>query len=92
MTYTIWEPQIFYLMKRKRKKDLQVNLWDFSRQSDDMMSGFWFAFIKFSRQDLKNLHSTPRIFLFRKGTENQFISQQEQTNMADDSKISVDLV
>ena len=51
MTYTIWAPQIFYLMKRKRKEDLQVNLWDFSRQSDDMMSEFWFAFIKFSRQD-----------------------------------------
>ena len=50
-TYTIWAPQIFYLMKRKRKEDLQVNLWDFSRQSDDMMSEFWFAFIKFSRQD-----------------------------------------
>ena len=31
MTYTIWAPQIFYLMKRKRKEDLQVNLWDFSR-------------------------------------------------------------
>ena len=28
------------LMKRKRKEDLQVNLWDFSRQSDDMMSEF----------------------------------------------------
>ena len=51
MAYTIWAPQIFYLMKRKRKEDLQVNLWDFSRQSDDMMSEFWFAFIKFSRQD-----------------------------------------
>ena len=51
MTYTIWALQIFYLMKRKRKEDLQVNLWDFSRQSDDMMSEFWFAFIKFSRQD-----------------------------------------
>ena len=51
MTYTIWAPQIFYLMKRKRKEDLQVNLWDFSRQSDDMMSEFWFALIKFSRQD-----------------------------------------
>ena len=51
MTYTMWAPQIFYLMKRKRKKDLQVNLWDFSRQSDDMMSEFWFAFFKFSRQD-----------------------------------------
>ena len=51
ITYTIWAPQIFYLMKRKRKEDLQVNLWDFSRQSDDMMSEFWFAFIKFSRQD-----------------------------------------
>ena len=51
MTYTIWAPQIFYLMKRKRKEDLQVNLWYFSRQSDDMMSEFWFAFIKFSRQD-----------------------------------------
>ena len=24
MTYTIWAPQIFYLMKRKRKEDLQV--------------------------------------------------------------------
>ena len=33
MTYTIWAPQIFYLMKRKIKEDLQVNLWDFSRQS-----------------------------------------------------------
>ena len=51
ITYTIWAPQIFYLMKRKWKEDLQVNLWDFSRQSDDMMSEFWFAFIKFSRQD-----------------------------------------
>ena len=51
MAYTIWAPQIFYLMKRKRKEDLQVNLWDFSRQSDDMMSEFWFALIKFSRQD-----------------------------------------
>ena len=51
MTYTIWALQIFYLMKRKRKEDLQVNLWDFSRQSDDMMSEFWFDFIKFSRQD-----------------------------------------
>ena len=42
MTYTIGAPQIFYLMKRKRKRkeDLQVNLWDFSRQSDDMMSEF----------------------------------------------------
>ena len=30
----------FYLMKRKRKEDPQVNLWDFSRQSDDMMSEF----------------------------------------------------
>ena len=49
MTYTIWAPQIFYLMKRQRKEDLQVNLWDFSRQSDDMMSEFWFALIKFSR-------------------------------------------
>ena len=29
MSYTIWAPQIFYLMKRKRKEDLQVNLWDF---------------------------------------------------------------
>ena len=45
MSYTIWAPQIFYLMKRKRKEDLQVNLWDFSRQSDDMMSEFWFALI-----------------------------------------------
>ena len=51
MTYTIWAPQIFYLMKRKRKEDLQVNLWDFSRPSDDMMSEFWFASMKFSRQD-----------------------------------------
>ena len=51
MTYTIWAPQIFYLMKRKRKEDPQVNLWDFSRQSDDLMSEFWFAFITFSRQD-----------------------------------------
>ena len=51
MTYTIWAPQIFYLMKRKRKEDLQVNLWDFSRPSDDMMSEFWFALMKFSRQD-----------------------------------------
>ena len=38
-------------MKRKRKEDLQVNVWDFSRQNDVMMSEFWFAFIKFSRQD-----------------------------------------
>ena len=45
MTYTIWTPQIFYLMKRKKKEDLQVNLWDFSRQSDNMMSEFWFALI-----------------------------------------------
>ena len=45
MTYTIWALQIFYLMKRKRKEDLQVNLWDFSRQSDDMMSEFLFAFL-----------------------------------------------
>ena len=56
MTYTIWAPQIFYLMKRKRKGDLQVNLWDFSRQSDDMKSEFWFAFIKFLRQDFKILN------------------------------------
>ena len=54
MTYTIWAPQIFYLVKRKRKEDLLVNLWDFSRQSDDLMSEFWFAFIKFSRQDYWN--------------------------------------
>ena len=40
MTYTIGAPQIFYLMKRKRKEDLQENLWNFSRQSDDMMSEF----------------------------------------------------
>ena len=40
MTYTIRAPQIFYLMKRKIKGDLQINLWDFSRQSDDMMSEF----------------------------------------------------
>ena len=26
--------------KKKRKEDLQVNLWDFSRQSDDLMSEF----------------------------------------------------
>ena len=51
MTYTIWAPQIFYLMKRKRKEDLQVNLWDFSRRNDDLMSEFWFAFIKFSHED-----------------------------------------
>ena len=38
--YTILALQIFYLMKRKIKEDLQVNLWDFSRQSDDMMSEF----------------------------------------------------
>ena len=37
MTYTIWAPQTFYLMKGKRKEYLQVNLWDFSRQSDDLM-------------------------------------------------------
>ena len=70
MTYAIWAPQIFYLMKRKIKEDLKVNLWDFSRQSDDMMSEFWFAFIKFSRQDYWILHLTPGIFLFRKGPEN----------------------
>ena len=51
MTCTIWAPPIFYLMKGKRKEDLQVNLWDFSRPSDDMMSEFWFALMKFSRQD-----------------------------------------
>ena len=51
MTYTIWAPQIFYLIKRKRKEDPPVNLWDFSGQSDDLMSEFLFAFIKFSRQD-----------------------------------------
>ena len=45
MTYTIGAPQIFYLMKRERKEDLQENLWNFSRQSDDMMSEFWFALI-----------------------------------------------
>ena len=45
MTYTIGAPQIFYLMKRKRKEDLQENLWNFSRQSDDMMSEFLFALI-----------------------------------------------
>ena len=38
-------------MKRKRKEDLQVNVWDFSIQNDVMMSEFLFAFIKFSRQD-----------------------------------------
>ena len=26
--------------EKKRKEDLQINLWDFSRQSDDMMSEF----------------------------------------------------
>ena len=31
--------------EKKRKEDLQINLWDFSRQSDDMMSEFWFALI-----------------------------------------------
>ena len=35
-----YQEQIFYFMKRKRKEDLQVNLWDFARQSDDMMSEF----------------------------------------------------
>ena len=39
MTYTIWAPQIFYFMKRRRKEDLQVNLWDFSRQSELLQAG-----------------------------------------------------
>ena len=75
MTYTIWAPQIFYLMKRKRKEDLQVNLWDFSRQSDDLMSEFWFAFNK-----LLNLHLTPRIF---------FSEKDLRTNLFPSKNISV---
>ena len=75
MTYTIWALQIFYLMKRKRKEDLQVNLWDFSRQSDDLMSEFWFAFNK-----LLNLHLTPRIF---------FSEKDLRTNLFPSKNISV---
>ena len=36
--------------EEKKKEDLQVNLWEFSRQSDNLMSEFLFAFIRFSRQ------------------------------------------
>ena len=75
MTYTIWALQIFYLMKRKRKEDPQVNLWDFSRQSDDLMSEFWFAFNK-----LLNLHLTPRIF---------FSEKDLRTNLFPSKNISV---
>ena len=69
MTYTIWAPQIFYLMKRKRKEDLQVNLWDFSRQSDDMMSEFWFALINFRAKTTKFAFNAWHIFI-PKRTEN----------------------